>query len=226
MIFSEGTVPVRLYAIFGTGAFGRECIWLAEEMLRTLAEDADDFMLCFVDDTPSAARIEGYNVYTWEEFVAIDSAKKYFNVLIADPAVRKSVVERCLAIGLTPFTIRSRLAEVHPTAVIGEGAVICQFALISANAKVGRFFHLNHHSYVSHDCVVGDYVTFAPAVRCNGTIQIKDLAYLGAGSIIHQGTPERTMTVGRQAIVGMGAVVLRPIPDGVTVVGNPARPLL
>ncbi len=67
-------------------------------------------------------------------------------------------------------------------------------------------FHANLYSYVAHDWVIGDFVTFAPGVKCNGNIIIEDHAYIGTG-----------------AVVGMGAVVTKDVPAGATVVGNPAR---
>ena len=212
-----------LYGIFGAGGFGREAIWLAQETCLTTHCSGKDFELCFIEHEPKTAQQNGFRVLSLREFASIRGTERRFNVLVANPAVRERIVAECEALGLRPFTIRSRLAEVHPTAQIGEGAVLCQFTLVSANAKVGRFFHLNHHGYVSHDCVVGDFVTFAPAVRCNGTIQIDDSAYIGSGAVIHQGTPARQMRIGAKAVVGMGSVVLRSVAAGVTVAGNPAR---
>jgi sugar O-acyltransferase (sialic acid O-acetyltransferase NeuD family) len=214
-----------LYGVFGTGAFAREGMWLARETCLALHRSAAEFDLCFIEHEPTRAQIDGCRVLSLQQFAAQDAMDKRFNVLIADTLVRQRIVAECEALGLRPFTIRSRLAEIHPTAEIGEGAVLCQFTLVSADAKVGRYFHLNHHGYVSHDCCVGDFVTFAPAVRCNGTIEISDLAYIGCGAIIHQGTPLRKMRIGSRAIVGMGAVVLRSVADDTTVVGNPARRL-
>ncbi|MCU0189324.1 hypothetical protein N8H42_29090, partial [Citrobacter freundii] len=43
------------------------------------------------------------------------------------------------------------------------------------------------------------------------------------GAIIKQGTPDKPLVIGKGAIVGMGAVVTKSVPAGVTVVGNPAR---
>ena len=71
---------------------------------------------------------------------------------------------------------------------IGAGAIICGFCTITTNVRIGRFFHANIYSYVEHDAVIGDYVTFAPRVNCNGNITIKDLAYVGAAAAIRQGT--------------------------------------
>jgi GDP-perosamine N-acetyltransferase len=214
-----------IYGIFGKGGFGREGMALARESCLTRHQSAADFELVFIDQHPQQDRIDGCAVMSLEEFAAQKHAERRFNVLIADPKVRARIAGECEALGLLPFTIRSRLAEVHPNARIAEAAVLCQFTFVSANATVGRYFHLNHHGYVSHDCTIGDFVTFAPAVRCNGTIAVGDFAYVGAGAAIRQGTPERPMSVGRGAVIGMGAVVLDSVADGDTVVGNPARPM-
>jgi acetyltransferase-like isoleucine patch superfamily enzyme len=73
--------------------------------------------------------------------------------------------------------------------------------------------------------VIGDYVTFAPAVKCNGNIMIEDHAYIGAGAIIKQGEPGKPTVIGQGAVVGMGTVVTKSISPGTTVVGNPAQQL-
>src|SRR3546814_3035585 len=86
---------------------------------------------------------------------------------------------------------------------VGEGAILCGFTHITSNAKIGRFFHANIYSYIAHDCVIGDFVTFAPGVMCNGHVVIEDHAYIGAGVVIKDGT-DRPMVIVRGAIVGMG----------------------
>ena len=216
---------IVLYGVFGTGGFGRECIALAHDMLSGLHNDQRSFELCFVEHRPNAAIVNGYRVLSLEQFLSLRDTSKRFSVAVANPFDRLRIANEIEAEGIEPFTIRSRTSEIHPTARVGEGAILCQFTLVSANSEVGRHFHLNHHGYVSHDCRIGDFVTFAPAVRCNGTIEIGDTAYVGAGAIIRQGTPARSMRLGKSCIVGMGAVVLNSVGDGITVAGNPAKPL-
>jgi acetyltransferase-like isoleucine patch superfamily enzyme len=109
---------------------------------------------------------------------------------------------------------------------VGEGAILCPFVTLTSNIRIGRHFHANLYSYVEHDCVIGDFVTFAPAVKCNGNIVIEDHAYIGAGAIIRQGKPGQPLVIGRGGVVGMGAVVTKNVAPGTTVVGNPARPLI
>ena len=74
--------------------------------------------------------------------------------------------------------------------------------------------------------MIGDFVTFAPAVRCNGNVVIEDHAYIGTGAILRQGKPGAPLVIGHSAVVGMGAVVTKSVPAGKTVVGNPAMLLV
>ncbi len=109
--------------------------------------------------------------------------------------------------------------------VIGEGAILCAYTTITSNAKIGKYFHANIYSYVAHDCVIGDFVTFAPDVHCNGGVMVEDYAYIGTGAILKQGTREKPIVIGRGAVVGMGAVVTKSVAPFTTVIGNPAAPL-
>ncbi len=57
---------------------------------------------------------------------------------------------------------------------LAEGSALSPFVTIGSNVKIGKCFHANLYSYVEHDCVIGDFVTFAPGVKCNGNIHIHD----------------------------------------------------
>ena len=96
---------------------------------------------------------------------------------------------------------------------------------LTSNIRIGRHFHAHLYSYVAHDCLFGDFGTFAPGVWCNGNIVIEEHAYIGTGAVIKQGKPGEPLVIGRGATVGMGAVVTKSVPPGATVVGNPAKPM-
>lgn len=94
--------------------------------------------------------------------------------------------------------------------------------LVTASARIGRQFQCNIYSYVAHDCVIGDFVTFAPKVSCNGNVHVHDGSYIGTGAIIRNGTPSKPLVIGAGAIVCMGAVVTEDVPAGTKVGGHRA----
>ena len=200
-----------MFAIFGTGGMGRELVRTAKAMLGSRANE-----LTFVVDDPRGP-VMGIPVISPDALSEADEVV----VAIGDSAVRRSVAERLKA---RPGTLVAPNSVIGPDVKIGAGAVICDFSIITASIRIGRHFQCNIHSYVTHDCVIGDYVTFAPRVGCNGNVRIGDGAYIGAGAVLKQGTPDKPLIIGRGAVVGMGAVVTRDVPDGAVVVGNPARP--
>ena len=208
-----------LIGLFGAGGFGREVMPLLAEQLGTGARTV------FVEDAPRAAEVNGVPVLSAEVFFAEPCAQRLFTVAVAESRARQRMAEACLARGARPVSVVSRHAVVGPRNEIGEGAILCAFAVVTANARIGRFFHGNLRCYVAHDCVIGDYVTFAPGVCCNGNVVIGDHAYVGTGAMLRNGTPHRPLVIGEGAVVGMGAVVTEDVAPHTTVVGNPARVL-
>ena len=213
----------NLYAVYGASGYGREVMPLAYQQLCQQGGDPDS--LVFVDDTPGPAFMNGRRLMTYADFLKEPADNRYAVIAIANSSVREKLANRLALDGIHAWEIKAENVVVMDEVFIAEGAIFSPFAMLTSNIRVGRFFHANIYSYVAHDCVIGDFVTFAPGVRCNGNIVIEDHAYIGTGAILKQGTPEKPLVIGRGAVVGMGAVVTKSVPPGTVVVGNPAKPL-
>ena len=216
---------MKRFAIFGASGCGRGVLPLVRQrLLATLAVgDAD---LVFVDDNPPAPVVNGQRVLTYAQWLSEPASSHYINVAIANSRVREQLVQRCAADGVQFFEARAANVVQLDEVQLGEGAILSPFVTLTSNIRIGSHFHANLYSYVEHDCVIGDFVTFAPGVMCNGNVHIEDHAYIGTGAVIKQGLPGAPLVIGRGAVVGMGAVVTKSVSPGATVVGNPARPLI
>lgn len=210
---------MKQIAIFGASGCGRGVMPLA----RAQFAHESQVDLVFVDDNPSSSMVNGHQVLTYEEWLRKPATSHGINVAIANGRVRERLVQRCESDGVHFFEVRSSNVIQLDDVTIGEGAILCPFVTLTSNIQIGKHFHANIYSYVEHDCVIGDFVTFAPGVKCNGNVRIEDHAYIGAGAIIKQGTPGNPLVIGQGAVIGMGAVVTKSVPPGVTMVGNPAR---
>ena len=209
------------YAVFGAAGCGRGVWPLVRQQLQ--ATQGQPFELVFVDDAPPAEMVNGHRVLTYAQWLAQPAASRHMSIAIANSAVRQKLAERCVADGVGFFEARAANVVQLDEVAIGQGAILSPFVTLTSNIQIGQHFHANLYSYVEHDCVIGNYVTFAPGVKCNGNVHIEDHAYIGAGAVIKQGKPGAPLVIGKGAVVGMGAVVTKSVPAGATVVGNPAR---
>ena len=123
---------------------------------------------------------------------------------------------------------------------LAQGAFICP----PFYCTYGRHIHLGQGSYLNMGATlldnapirIGAGVMIGPNVqiytaahaleadeRLQGVetalpVTIEDRVWIGGGAILLPG-----VTIGREAIVGAGAVVSKDVPAGARVVGNPAR---
>lgn len=206
-------------AIYGIGGMGRELIVPLQESIKAAADNNNKNPIVFVDDAQQSGSVCGIPVVAFSHLLPGD----FYVIAIGSGEIRQRIEAKCDAAGLKPYNLFAQSYKCGPDVDIGPGGVFCGNTMVTASTKIGRQFQANIYSSVAHDCVIGDYVTFAPRVCCNGNVHIEDFAYIGAGAVIKQGQNDKPLVIGYGAIVGMGAVVTKDVPPGAVVVGNPAK---
>jgi sugar O-acyltransferase (sialic acid O-acetyltransferase NeuD family) len=149
---------------------------------------------------------------------------------IADLDVGNAVL---LAVG--DLALRQRLRAqfarpappvIDPSASIGfgvaisPGVVVFAGCVLNANARIGQDAIINSACVVEHDCVIGENSHLSPGVRLGGGVIVGKGVHVGIGGVV---LPR--VHIGDGAIIGAGAVVIRDVDSGLTVVGVPARAL-
>lgn len=113
---------------------------------------------------------------------------------------------------------------VHPTATVasdarlGAGVFIGPGAVVSADVWLGEQTIVNSGAIVEHESRIADGVHLCPRSCLAGAVIVGEASWVGAGAVVRD-----KLTVGRDAVIGMGAVVTRSVPDGCVVYGCPAR---
>ncbi len=212
---------MKRFAIYGASGFGREVLPVVRDQLQQT--EAGPWELAFVDDNPPAAVANGHQILHYAQWLSEPAVSRHICLAIGNGVVREKLATRCATDGVGFVDVKAANVVVMDDVQIGVGAVLSPFVTLTSNIRIGQQFHANIYSYVAHDCVIGDFVTFAPDVHCNGNVVVEDHAYIGTGAILRQGKPGAPLVIGRGAVVGMGAVVTKDVAPGATVVGNPAR---
>lgn len=209
-----------LYGVFGTGGYGREVMPLVQGLAKRNKSE-----VVFVVDAnyKTENKVNGVPVYSFDEFIKADYESKHLSVAVADYSLRKNISEKSLRNGIALTGIVAENVVLLAVNEIADGVILSPFVTITSNCHIGRGFHANIYSYVGHDCIIGDYVTFSPGVKCSGNVVIEDNVFVGTGAIIRPGTEQKPLTIGENSVIGMGAVVTKDVPAGSTVIGNPGK---
>lgn len=145
-------------------------------------------------------------------------ARARFVVAIGDPGIREALTRKLAAAGVRWATIVHGSAIVSPSAALGAGSVVLPRAVVNAGASIGAAAIVNTGAVIEHDVAVGEGTHIAPGVVITGGVTIGAWSFVGANATVLPG-----VRIGDRAVVGAGSVVTKPVSNGATVVGAPAR---
>mgnify|MGYP000981260871 FL=1 len=205
-------------AIFGTSGFSHEvadiCVASGYKNIVLIKKQSDvtrssKFMI-LDESNINPLLVEGY------EFI----------IGIGDNRIRKEISERYQELTFTNV--------IHPTASFGlnqreyieekTGNIIAAGVRFTNEIKIGNFGIYNLNCTIGHDCVIQDYVNICPGANISGNVTILKESFIGTNACIINGQSSTCrITVGENAIVAAGAVIIRDVPDGATVMGVPAK---
>ena len=102
--------------------------------------------------------------------------------------------------------------------MIGENSTVCRGTL--DDTYIGDGVRLDALTQVSHNCRFEKNSVAVGGCRFFGSVTVEEGAYLVGALVRNQ------CRIGKEAVVGMGAVVIKNVENNQTVVGNPAKPFV
>jgi UDP-3-O-[3-hydroxymyristoyl] glucosamine N-acyltransferase len=101
---------------------------------------------------------------------------------------------------------------------IGSLNTICRATL--GSTIVEDEVKTDDHVHIAHNCRVRRGALLTACVELSGGVDVGEFSWIGPNSSVIQ-----KAVLGSHAFVGIGANVTKSVPDGMTVAGNPAKPL-
>ena len=203
--------------IIGAGGFGREVAWLIEDINKVNNEWN---IVGFVDDNKS---IQGTEINGYKVVGDIDWLKEQELFVvneIGDPIIKKKVMDR-LDGSKNQYPVLIHPSVIYSESVnFGEGSIVCAGNIITVNIEIGKHVIINLDCTIGHDANIGDYSTILPSVNVSGFVKTEECVSIGTGSAIIQG-----VNIGKNTVVGAGAIVVKDLPENCTAVGLPAKPI-
>ncbi|UOQ57715.1 transferase [Leucobacter allii] len=101
---------------------------------------------------------------------------------------------------------------------VGNFTTVCSGTI--APTVVGDYTKIDDHVHIAHNCRIGRNVIITACAEVSGSVTIEDDVWIGPNASVIQG-----LTLGKDALLGIGAVAVKSIPENEVRIGNPAKRL-
>ena len=196
------------YVVFGSGGFAKEVIGYIE------SDGHEIEAVVSTQPFNCSSYIKKYPVMS--ELKQGDFPNSKFILAVGDIDVKKVIVSKNEDRWANFIHSSCHVSE-HSQ--MGKGNVLCPFVNLGGDVIVGDFVTFNSHVFVTHDNVIGNYVTFSPFCGTMGYCNIGDECFFGTASFC---IPK--VTLGNNIKVSAGSMVRHSYSEECVLLGNPAKP--
>lgn len=203
-----------ILAIFGASGQGKEVREIADYQ-NAITRRWD--RIIFIDDNKPEGEFMGL------EMIQLNTALEKYNdiefvIAVGEPKTKRKIYERLLSLNAELGSVISPDSQISPYCKLGKGLVIKRGAIISADAVIGDNTTIQSYACIGHDAKIGKHCQISTHVDIGGQTVVGDCVFVGLNAPVRE-----LLTIGENAIISAGAVVLKNVDENVTVMGNPAR---
>lgn len=206
-------MSVRNIGIIGNGVIGKQL-----EFFITESHKGGQISFTYFDDL-MAGRNEAYSFplqqYTDPQF---SNYEFYIGLGYKCTDLKCRIAKELFTRGYHFPAVVHFSAYLHPSVKIGNGVLIFPMCNLGFDVEVGYGSIINKSCTIAHDSKIGKCNFLSPSVTFCGGVQVGDNCFIGAGTTVAD-----NVKIGNNVTIGIGSVITRDIPDGLSVIGNPAK---
>jgi len=199
--------------IVGAGTYGQVYMQYLSDSYEVIG---------FADDDTSlhGTSVKGVPVMGSVELCAskLSRTVKVF-VPIGNNSVRVRIMEFLTSEGFSLPGYIHPSAEVHSSVRLGNGAYVLPGSCLMPEVDIMDFVMISVGVNIAHHTVASKGCFFSQGSNIGASIRLGENAYFGIASTVMTGVS----SIGRNVVVGAGAVVINDVGDNAVVAGNPAR---
>ena len=199
--------------IIGAGTYG-------QVYAEYLQEDYN--ILGFIDDDEklSNTEINGIQVLGNLNFLlnSIDISVNVF-IPIGNNKTRVELFKKVMDKGFKTPNFIHKNTLIHNSVKTGKCVYILPGTQILPLTEINDFVLISMGVNIAHHTVIEQGCFFSQGSNIGASIKFKENVFCGIGATVMTGVN----TVGKGSLIGAGAVIIKDVPDGATVVGNPGR---